>query len=244
MDTFCWYPTRSRIVFSVSWFLCWVLQQELIMICWQWRRGNVPESFFPHPCKWCCQKVMCYMFNLDFSKVGSFGGKTLKLKNQRKKPKQKHLCLHHCFSPLLLVICSNWCDFAFCSWSVYSQSCLIKNTSIPLTRTFGACLSFGKDNPGMAPPQFPWDHPHTAVGSASHWSRGSFVSFLPQLHVPRAWRWLSTKVSTPSHPREAHTGFPDKYHQGWRKSSMFSPLPGELIQNKNVTCFTAGGRSN
>lgn len=48
----------------------------------------------------------------------------------------------------------------------------------------------------------------------------------------------------PSHPRESHRGFPDKYYQDWRKYSRFFPLPGELIQNKNVMCFTAGGRAN
>lgn len=184
------------------------------------------------------------MFNFDFSKVGSFRGKKLEIEKPKKETQTEASVFISLFFLLLLVVCSNWCDFAFHSWSVYSQSCLIKNTSIPLTRSFGACLSFGNDNPGMAPPQFPWDHPHTAVSSASHWSRSLLVSFLPQLHVPRAWRWLSTKVSIPSHPREFHTGFPDKYHQGWRKSSRFSPLPGELIQNKNVMCFIAGGRAN
>lgn len=70
---------------------------------------------------------------------------------------------------------------------MYSQSCLIKNASIPLTRTFGAYLSVGKDNAGMA---FPWKP--IAVGSASHCSRGFFVSFPPQIHKEALHKGIHT----------------------------------------------------
>lgn len=85
MDTFCWCPTRSILVSSVSWFLCWVLWQELIKICWQWRRGNALESFFSSSLQVMCQKMVCYMFNLDFSKVRCFGGKKLEIEKPKKE---------------------------------------------------------------------------------------------------------------------------------------------------------------
>lgn len=248
MDTFCWCPTRSRLLSSpVSWFLRCVLWQELIKICWQGRRGNAPESFFVIPASDVGKKLFATCSIWIFLKWGLLVERSWKLKNQRKKPKQTHLCSHHCFSLLLLVVCSNWRDSVFRSWR---SVCILRLVWLKLLQFFSQGLSghvYLLEKTTLARPLPSFHGSILTLHWAQHpiiWSKGFFVSFLPQIHVPRAWRWLSMKVFTPFHLKESHMGFPDKYHQGWRKSSKFSPLPAELTQNKNVMCFIAGGRAN
>lgn len=143
---------------------------------------------------------------------------------------------------------------------MYSQPCLIKITSIPLTRTLGHDYLLEKTIPAWAFPHFPWEHPRAAVGSAPHWPQrhlGQLVAFWSPLYPKSTWpqhgggihalREGSNTIASKGveeHPmwvshastistREAPPSFP-----------RCSLLPAELRQDKNVMCFAAGGTAN
>ena len=144
-----------------------------------------------------------------FLKRGHFWWKrSWKLKNQRKKPKQKHLCSHHCFFLLLLVVYSDWHDFAFRSWR---SVCILSLVWLKLLRflsqgLLGHVYLLEKTTPlsmGASPCCSGLSIPLAteAPGAAG----GFFVSSLPQVHMPIAWRWDTgspwSYQSTPSHLR-------------------------------------------
>lgn len=65
------------------------------------------RAFFVIPASDVAKKLFATCSIWIFLKWGLLVERSWKLKNQRKKPKQTHLCSHHCFSFLLLVVCSN-----------------------------------------------------------------------------------------------------------------------------------------
>lgn len=48
-------------------------------------KGKCPRELFSSSLQVMCQKMVCYMFNLDFSKVRCFGGKKLEIEKPKKE---------------------------------------------------------------------------------------------------------------------------------------------------------------